>query len=237
MKKKFAAFDIDGTIARNSLFFQIVDELIAQGHIPSKARKELDDLYAKYQKRSHPLAFAEYSQRSVDILFANIHTLSSVNYRKAVDAVISRSGDHVYTYTRDLVHKLKSEGYFLIALSGSELYAVERFTESFGFDLAIGERYEEKDGHLTGNSEEIFKKKDVFLKKFVEEHDLTYKDSYAVGDSLADAKMLKLVDNPIAFNPEDRLYEKAIEQGWKIVVERKSVIYELEEKSGSYILA
>ncbi len=39
--------------------------------------------------------------------------------------------------------------------------------------------------------------------------------------------MLEFVENPIAFNPEDTLFEKAKEQGWKIVIERKNVTYEL----------
>jgi phosphoserine phosphatase len=125
----------------------------------------------------------------------------------------------------------------LIALSGSEQYSVEKFTKQLGFDLSIGETYHQTNGYMTGQIEEVFNNKDVFLKKYVAEHDLTYKNSYAIGDSKADAKMLELVDNPIAFNPEDRLYKIAKDNGWKIVVERKNVIFELEHKNGTYILA
>lgn len=236
MKRKFAAFDIDGTIARTSLFFQIVDELIAQGHLPEGSRQQLDERFEQYRRRKHPLAFTEYSQLSVDILFNNLHTLRVEDYRQAVDKVIKNTSEHIYTYTRDLAKRLKSEGYFLFALSGSEIYAVEQFTKPLGFDLAIGEEYLEDGEFLTGKAEEIFQKKDIFLKRYVEEHNLTFKDSYAVGDSKADAKMLELVDNPIAFNPELRLYDIAREKGWKIVVERKNVIFELERKNGKYIL-
>jgi phosphoserine phosphatase len=114
---------------------------------------------------------------------------------------------------------------------------VEQFTKQFDFDLAFGETYVEKDGMLTGEIGEVFRQKDVFLKQFVEEHNLTFKDSFAIGDSLADAKMLELVENPIAYNPEDSLYKLAKEKGWKIVVERKNVVFELERKNGSYVLA
>jgi hypothetical protein len=41
-KQKFAVFDIDGTIARTGLFFQVIDELIAAGHLPRESRSELD---------------------------------------------------------------------------------------------------------------------------------------------------------------------------------------------------
>ena len=45
-------------------------------------------------------------------------------------------------------------------------------------------------------------------------------------------------DNPIAFNPTHELLEKALEQGWKVVVERKNTSYEIikDEKSGHHIL-
>ena len=38
MNKKFAVFDIDGTIIRTALFLQIVDELLAAGHLDKKLR-------------------------------------------------------------------------------------------------------------------------------------------------------------------------------------------------------
>jgi len=34
-----------------------------------------------------------------------------------------------------------------------------------------------------------------------------------------------MVDKPIAFNPNSKLYRYAKRAGWKIVVERKDVIY------------
>jgi phosphoserine phosphatase len=49
--------------------------------------------------------------------------------------------------------------------------------------------------------------------------------------------MLEFVEHPIAFNPEDTLFEKAKTAGWDIVIERKNVVYTLKEKDGSYLLA
>ena len=54
---------------------------------------------------------------------------------------------------------------------------------------------------------------------------------------MGDASVLKLVETAIAFNPEDKLYTLAKEQAWKIVIERKNVIYELEPSNGTYLLA
>ena len=237
MKRKFAAFDIDGTISRNALFMQIVDELIARKHLPSDYRSQLDLKYEEYKKRKHKDAYKDYTQLSVDILLKNLKSIPVNGYRSAVDAVVLRNSDYMYVYTTNLIKELKAKGYFLIALSGSEMYSVQKFTEKLGFDLAVGEYYHEKDGFFTGKIDQVVHKKDIFIKKFIAEHDLLLDDSYAVGDSSGDSGMLNIVENPVAFNPEDTLYEEAKRKGWKIVVERKNVIYELEPKNGTYLLA
>ncbi len=237
MKRKFAAFDIDGTIGRSSLFLDVVVELLAQKHIPDELKNELETKRKLYRDRSHSQAFKEYSSLSVKILLENMSNLKVEDFKSAVDAVIARNKSEVYVYTRDLVNKLKEEGYFLIALSGSEMYTVQEYTKQFGFDIAVGEYYHEKNGVFTGEIDEVFHKKDTFIRKIVEENNLSYTGSYAVGDSMGDLSMLQLVENPIVFNPEDTLFENAKKNGWKIVIERKNVIYELEQENDKYILA
>jgi HAD superfamily hydrolase (TIGR01490 family) len=237
MKRKFAAFDIDGTIGRSSIFLDVVHELLNTNHLPAETRNKLLEFRQDYKNRTHSNAFKDYSKYSVDVLFNNIANLSVETYRSAVDAVLERTKSYVHVYTRDLLKQLKSENYFLIAISGSEMYAVQQFTSQFEFDLAIGEIYHEKNGKFTGKIDQVFHKKGEFIKGFIEEHDLTLEGSIAVGDSMGDLSMLDIVETPIAFNPEDSLYNHARQNGWKIVVERKNVIYELEPKNGHFILA
>jgi len=56
---------------------------------------------------------------------------------------------------------------------------------------------------------------------------LTLKGSVGVGDTESDIAFLKMVEKPICFNPNQKLYQYAKRAGWKIVVERKDVIYHL----------
>jgi HAD superfamily hydrolase (TIGR01490 family) len=236
-QRKFAAFDIDGTIGRTSIFFQVVDELIKRKHLPSSARKLLDEKFESYRRRIHKQAFSDYSKLSVKILFENLKGVKVTDYQKAVDAVLKPIKSYSYVYTRDLIKQLKTKGYFLIALSGSEMYAVKQFADHYGFDVAIGEIYVEKGGYFTGKVEEVYHRKDYFLKQLIAEHDLTLKDSIAVGDSYGDIRMLAAVEKPVAFNPEEQLYSHARKHGWEIVVERKNVIYELTKNGQHYQLS
>lgn len=237
MSKKFAVFDIDGTISRNSLFLQIIDELLANGQLPANSRSILDEKLAKYQTRTHDDAFLEYTQTSVDMLFGNLQTIPVDEYRLAVDRVLARSKDRVYAYTRNLIASLKKQGYFLIALSGSEMYSVQEFGTYYGFDIAIGETYVQENAAFTGEVLKVTHNKDVTLKKVLLDNDLDFAGSIGIGDTKSDIKILELVETPIAFNPEQQLLAHAMEHHWKIVVERKNVIYTLESRDGSYILA
>jgi phosphoserine phosphatase len=50
-----------------------------------------------------------------------------------------------------------------------------------------------------------------------------------VGDTESDVSMLEIVEQPIAFNPNQNLKEIAEKKGWKIIVEKKDVIYDLSK--------
>lgn len=236
-ERRFACFDIDGTISRNALFSQVVDALIDKGYFPKTRRIELDEKLEKYRTRDSKSAFKDYTQMTVDILNTHLREVRVEDFRRTVDEVIPRNAKYTYTYTTNLIKQLKAEGYFLIALSGSEMYSVRKFCETLGFDIAYGEIYEEEHGYFTGVIQQVVHKKDIFLNRFIAEHGLTTNGSIGVGDSSGDIAMLELVERPIAFNPEDSLFATAKEKGWEIVVERKNVIYTLERKNGSYILA
>jgi phosphoserine phosphatase len=71
------------------------------------------------------------------------------------------------------------------------------------------------------------------LKRLITKHGLVWQDSVAVGDSGSDIAMLEAVEQPIAFNPDQKLFKAARERGWPIVVERKDVVYELSCKTRS----
>lgn len=80
-------------------------------------------------------------------------------------------------------------------------------------------------------------KKPAVLTKLIKKHGATSKSSIGVGDSESDIPMLETVETAIAFNPTQLLFEHANAKHWQIVVERKNVIYQLENQDGKYVLA
>jgi phosphoserine phosphatase len=102
---------------------------------------------------------------------------------------------------------------------------VARFSQHWQFDAFIGQTYHQKDGIFTGEITKTHDEKDSLLEPLIKQYDLMMKDSIAVGDTEGDITMLKLVDRPIAFNPNRKLYEHSVSQSWEIIVERKDMIY------------
>ncbi len=238
--KKFAVFDIDGTLFRWQLFHELVFELIEGGHIPREAKEAIDEKMAQWRNRTHRHAFKEYEMAVIGAFAPYVTSLRVSQIEEAADKILARSGARVYTYTRDLIEELRAQDYVLIAISGSQDEIVKRFAKLWKFDLSIGQVHDAKDGVYTGSipgNKLLVEQKGELLKGLVEAHDLSWKDSVAVGDSLSDAAMLELVERPIAFNPDAHLFDIAKQKKWKVVIERKNMTYELEPHGSTYVLA
>ncbi len=229
MSRKFAVFDIDGTFYRGSLYLDVVEHLVAQGLLDSDKVMKHKNEEKLWRARRHKDMYNAYLEATVETVVYSMPKLTTAQVEHAAEAVVAERNEHVYRYTRDLIKSLKDQGYFLIAISGSQHEVVSLFVEHYGFDTyASTEWHRTEDGtRYTGDATVRKNNKELYLQKIIDEHDLTLKGSIAVGDSAGDISMLDFVENPIAFNPEDTLYEVAKEKGWKIVVERKNVIYEL----------
>jgi len=237
-KQKFAAFDIDGTLFRSGLYREVAYELMKMGAVPSNILEETTAANRTWRHRMHGNAFEEFDMLTVNKMDHILPELRIADYEIAAKRVLDKRADNIYVYTRDLIKQLKAEGYFLVAISGSQIELVEPFAKKYGFDAWIGQEWERGEEFFTGNITKTHTGKDAIVRKMIEDHNLTLKDSYAVGDSNGDSGMLSIVDHPIAFNPTYELYEKAMHNGWQITIERKNVMYtmKLNKRNGKYEL-
>lgn len=235
-KQPFAVFDIDGTLIRWQLYHAVVDKLAKEGALGVNARDKLHEARMVWKRRVEPDAFKSYEKTLIEVYESALNTLSASLFDDMVHSVIDEYKEQTYTYTRDLARALKSEGYVLLAISGSHQELVEQLAKHYEFDDWSGTRYERLGAGFSGQKFVASSDKKKGLQEMVAKHDLTYENSIAIGDSLSDAPMLELVERPIAFNPDRALFEIARKQSWKIVIERKNMIYELEKKNGGYSL-
>ena len=236
-KKKFAAFDIDGTIIRWQLYHAVSDALIKEGHFKASDFQHVKEARMAWKQRKHTHAYVEYENALVKAYSKAIVHVSYEDFIKTVDKSFGEYKEQTYNYTQNLIKKLQKSGYLLFAISASQAELIERFAAYYGFDGWAGSIYHLQNGKFTG--EEYILKRDEKpkqLHKLVTKHGATYKDSIAVGDSPSDIPMLEAVENPIVFNPTHELLEHARAAQWKIVVERKNVVYEHNWNGKAYEL-
>lgn len=237
MKKRFAVFDIDGTLIRWQLYHATADTLVRLGHFDTDQYKSIKAARMAWKRRENDDSFKAYERQLVAIYQKSLLNLTQEQFDEAAKLVFEEYRDQVYTYTRDLIKDLKAKGYLLFAISGSQADIVSSIAGYYGFDDYIGTEYERHEGRFTGNNTLHAGSKHIILDKLVKKHGASYEGSIAVGDSEGDISMLEAVENPIAFNPTKKLLAMATQSNWSVIIERKNVVYKLEPRDGSYILA
>lgn len=224
-----AFFDIDGTVFRSSLLIEIVDKLIEESVFPQQAREMVEPAMLTWRSRE-----GTYEQYIEAVVKTFMEHIKGVHYGEFADLgrrVVAVQSKHVYRYTRDLINTLKKDGYYIVAISQSPKTILDEFCSQHGFDKVYGRYYEigpqdrftgvVTDEHLIQNKANIAKR------VFDRNPDLSQERSIAVGDTEGDIPLLEFVSEPICFNPNKSLYDFAKRMGWKVVVERKDVIYHL----------
>ncbi len=226
--KKFAVFDVDGTIFRSSLLIELVEELIESGVFDPGVR----DRYAREKElwldRKAP--YYGYIDTLAEAFMENLRGVEYGQLQAAGERAVGRLKDRLYTHTRDMLPALKNNGYFLLAVSHSPKLVLDEFCKRLGFDKVYGRIYEVgPENRFTGGVEDLhlIANKANIVKRAAQKEGLILEGSIGVGDTEADISMLELVENPICFNPSRELYKTAKRLGWKVVVERKDMVYEL----------
>lgn len=227
-KRKIAIFDIDGTVFRSSLALELIERLIERGVFPQEEKASYEEEYNRWVERRGD--YKSYIDKVASVFHRRI---KGVPYQVVADIageIIEEQRHHVYRYTRDLVHELKRKGFYLLAISRSPKFIVDGFAHEAGFDKSYGMFFTSgASGNFTGEVEDkdIIENKSAIVQRVVRKENLTLEGSIGVGDTEYDIQMLEMVEHPIAFNPNRELYTHAKRRGWKIVVERKDVIYEI----------
>jgi len=223
-----AVFDVDGTVFRSSLIIELVKELVSKEIFPQNAELEYEREYTRWLNRHGE--YPEYVDRVVQAFMRHI---KGASYSEIIDSardVVAKTGRQTYKYTRELIKQLKKDNFYLLAVSHSPKLMVDLFCDELGFDKVYGLFYNIGPGNrFTGevlDSHIIFNKANI-IKRVLDKEDVTIKGSVGVGDTESDIPFLEMIGTPICFNPNRKLYQYAKRMNWKVIVERKDVVYEI----------
>ncbi len=228
MSRKVAFFDIDGTVFRSSLLIELVETMVAEGVFPEQATKQYTKQFFAWHNREG--SYEDYIEAVIASFLKHIKGVFYGDFADIGRMMVSEQGKLVYRYTRDLIKELKAKDYYVVAISQSPKTILDEFCENYGFDKVYGRMYElGPNDCFTGKviDEHYIQNKANIVKRVLETEGITHEGSIGVGDTEGDIPLFEAIEQPICFNPNQRLYTYAKQMGWQVVVERKDVVYEL----------
>jgi len=125
----------------------------------------------------------------------------------------------IFPQALDLIKDHQTKGHEVILISGSIDSLLRIIKEFIGTNFAIGTVLEIKDNKYTGEvlgSVIHGESKAKAILKFISENDFSLEGSYAYSDDVSDVPLLRLVENPMAVNPNKKLRKIAQLEGWPI---------------------
>ncbi|PIR94252.1 hypothetical protein COT97_02045 [Candidatus Falkowbacteria bacterium CG10_big_fil_rev_8_21_14_0_10_39_11] len=226
--------DFDGTVKRNSIFLDIVHEMVRVGLLNEQVAAEIDAFKESWEAREG--SFDDYMMKAVRLFEANLAGVAVSEYDAVVERVLSREKNNLYRFSRALIQKKIDDGWFVCGISASPESAVKAFARAWGMHEAHGTKMFKKDGVFTGERTLLDREgKQKVIRGVLERFpDVPRAKIWACGDTTGDFPMLMMpeVGTSICINPSADLMKAVLDGGYDavtktwFVIERKDVIYE-----------
>ena len=218
--KNLAIFDLDNTLIN-----------IDSGHAWSAFLiKKIPDDAAQTEAQNEKF-YHDYQNGCLDIdAFCNFHLAPLARYSKEELAEFHREFmaeyiiPHISPMQRMLVQSHQMAGDETLVISSTNEFIITPICHLFGITNIIGTQLETgTDGRYTGNyigTPSFREGKITRLNQWLAERGETlesYGKTYFYSDSKNDLPLLRLVDEPVAVNPDAELEKEAKEKGWPVL--------------------
>ncbi|MDD2510342.1 MAG: HAD family hydrolase [Syntrophomonas sp.] len=114
----------------------------------------------------------------------------------------------------------RSQGYHCVLLSGSYSELMKMVAADLGLDTVIAARLAFKDGIFDPEGDTPFidgESKCSLLKETFAGQEVHWKASRCFADSVADVKVMGMVGEPVAVNPDPGLLSHAMQEDWRVL--------------------
>ena len=120
----------------------------------------------------------------------------------------------------DLINKHRQAGDTLAVITATNSFVTAPIVKAFGIDNLLATEPEINGNGYTGKvaGTPCFQQGKVTrLQQWIGEQGIELDGSWFYSDSRNDIPLLKIVDNPVAVDPDEQLRQLASEQGWPII--------------------
>ncbi|MGB5378798.1 HAD-IB family hydrolase [Muriicola sp.] len=125
----------------------------------------------------------------------------------------------IYPESRELIQKHFEKGHRVVIISAATTYQIKPIAKALGIKDIYATEMELRNGKFTGRVAEMCwgEGKARAARKCAKKYKTDLSKSYFYTDSIDDLRLLKLVGNPVATNPDQRLSQTAFENNWPIL--------------------
>ena len=232
---KVAFLDIDGTVRNKSLMETFVDFLYGLGYISRVVYEGLQSKRVQYKAdKDNSDSYEEYVMLVNQTLINAVKGLPLEEVKKLAAQAIAKYRYEDYRYTKRLIEILRTNGYKIIAISGSLEFLVDAFRKFYDFDQSYGHGFSIDEDNVYAATEPItWRDKHLIIHQIIKDNgwEGAQLQSFAVGDTAGDFTMLRSATYPIAINPSKGLVKKMCisatenNKSYYCVVERKDLLY------------
>lgn len=216
-----AIFDLDNTLIADDSDYLWGQFLVDQGVVDK-------DIY----ETANIKFYNDYKQGTLDIIeflsfslrpLANNDPEQLYQWRaKFVSDIITPI---LLKSAQDLITKHKDRGDTLLVITATNRFVTEPIVNLYDIEHLLATTPEFIDGKYTGgfNGIPCFQEGKVkLLEEWLKSSNETMQGSWFYSDSHNDLPLLKLVDNPVAVDPDEKLTEFAIASNWPIISLRQN---------------
>jgi len=216
---QLALFDLDNTLLAGDSDYQWGQFLMEEGLLEHELHQAKNlqfyedykagelDIYAFLEFQLKPLS--EHKRAELDKLHERYMQ------RKILPMMTDKA--------KALVEKHKANGDVMLIITATNSFVTNPIAKAFGIDDLIGTTPEEVDGEFTGRvtgTPSFQQGKVTRLHEWLAERGQSLSDfetTWFYSDSHNDLPLMKLVDKPVAVDPDPVLKAYAEEQGWPVI--------------------
>lgn len=211
-----AIFDLDNTLISDDSDYLWGQFLVDQGIVDRD-----------YYEQANAKFYEDYKQGQLDIVEFLNFSLSPLANNKSEQLFEWRQQfiDEIIKPIQlkpaiRLVNKHRFKGDTVLIITATNRFVTEPIAKLFGIDNLLATTPEFVNNQYTGRFEGIpcFQEGKVkLLEEWLKSSTESMKNSCFYSDSHNDLPLLKLVDRPVAVDPDKQLFDYAQEQGWEII--------------------
>ncbi len=211
-----AIFDLDNTLIAGDSDHAWGEFLVEQGIVDKNIYQTTNDQFYRDYVNGQ-LDMASYLEFSLAPLRDN--SLEALHkWRQTF--VESKIKPIVFATAHATIERHRKNGDFIMIITATNRFLTEPIASLFDVDHLIATDPEMRDGQYTGKvagTPSFREGKVTRLQNWLHQNNVTLQGAWFYSDSHNDLPLLKLVDHPVATNPDDKLKAYALANQWQIL--------------------